>query len=330
MNCTEKEYKSIITRIGISLLLFLFVFNIFTGGAQIITLLLRESFPNSDIVYILTDLAYSIAYLLSFVLPTAFFYLISRGVKKHPLNLAVVLPSPRPWIKLTSIVWAGIAVIIPMAYLNSIIFPVSYEITSELFGFDFSKPYMLVLSMISTAIVPAFSEELLFRGMIISNLKPYSKSAAVVISAVAFGLMHQNPMQLLYATAAGVVFGIVYVETESVWCCITLHFVNNFISVIQSYWAYILNQNTADTLLFFFDIFLVVGGLICALALLIGIRKRKADEKIGVYGVYDKASGGICERINFVKKGFLSPAFLLFVIFCALQSVINGVMLNFM
>lgn len=328
MNCVEKEYKSIITRIGFSLLFFLLLFNLLTGGTQIIGMLLQELVSESDIMYIVTDLASSLAYLFSFILPVVFFSFISRGIKTHPMNLTLVLPSPHSWLKLTAIVWAGVAVIIPMAYLNSLIFPVTADTSTELFGLDFSEPYKLVLSMISTAIVPAFAEEFLFRGMIVSNIKPYSKSAAVIISAVAFGLMHQNPMQLLYATAAGLVLGFIYVETESIWCCITLHFINNFISVMQSYFSYILGENTANTVLFFFDVFVIVGGMICAVVLLGGLKKRKREKEIGVYGVYDKASDGYSEKINFVKKGFLAPAFLIFVILCAVQSALNGIMLS--
>lgn len=326
----EKEYKSIMTRIGLSLLFFLLIFNLLSGGAEVFSLLMRELEPRSDGVYIMTDLISSICYLLSFILPVPFYYLISNGAKSHPMELALALPSPRSGIKLFAVVWAGMAVIIPVAYLNSLLFPVSVEVTADLFGLDFSKPYMLVLHFISTALVPAFAEELLFRGMVVSNLKPYSKNAAVILSAVAFGLMHQNPAQILYATAAGIVFGIVYVETESIWCCITLHFVNNFISVLQTYATYIFDEYTANTLLFFFDIFLVLGGLICALALVNGIKKRNKKIASGVYGVYDKTSGVFSQNINFFKKGIFSPAFLIFLILCSIQCVVNGIAISLM
>lgn len=327
MNCVEKEYKSIILRLGFSLLLFLLLSNLLMGGAQIFSTLFRGFVPDSDTVYIATDLVSSIAYLASFILPVPFFYIISRGIKTQPMNLTLTLPSPHSAFKLTAIVWAGISVIFAMAYLNSLIFPVSSDSVSDLFDFDFTAPYKLVLSLISTAIVPAFAEEFLFRGLIVSNIKPYSKSAAVIISAVAFGLMHQNPMQLLYATAAGIVFGIVYIETESIWCCIVLHFINNFISVMQTYFSYILDENTANTLSFFFDVFVVVIGMIFAVVLLGALRKRRAKKTVGVYGVYDNASEVFSERINFVKKAFLSPSFLVFVVLCAIQSVVMGVML---
>ena len=94
------------------------------------------------------------------------------------------------------------------------------------------------ISFISTAIVPAFAEELFFRGLLISNIRPYSEKGAIIISALAFGLMHQNLIQTVYATAAGLALGYVYVKTKSLWSVIIIHFANNFVSVVQSYLYY--------------------------------------------------------------------------------------------
>ena len=232
----KKEYKSIMTRLGLTLLFFLLVSNLLVGGVELVSLFGNLFVAESDVMYITTELVSAFAYLLSFILPVPFFYIISKGAPKHQLNLALSLPSPFSGFKLWAIVMAGLAIIIPASYLNSLIYTVSNDAVNEFLDFDFSSPYKLVLSFISTALFPAFAEELLFRGLIVSNIKPYSKSAAVVISAVAFGLMHQNPMQLLFATAAGVALGMIYVETDSIWCCIVLHFINNFIFSQDTYY----------------------------------------------------------------------------------------------
>ena len=96
---------------------------------------------------------------------------------------------------------------------------------------------------------------------------------------------------------------------------------------MQSYFSYILDENTANILLFFFDIFVILGGLICAVILLGVYRKRKNRQAIGVYGVYDNATAVYSEKVNFVKKALVSPTFLIFVAFCAIQSVVVGVLL---
>ena len=53
-------------------------------------------------------------------------------------------------------------------------------------------------------------------------------------SAVRFALMHQNAEQFLYTFAAGIVLGLVYEYTGSIWNCTALHLFNNFISVLQT------------------------------------------------------------------------------------------------
>lgn len=327
MNNVEKEYKSIVNRLGVALLFFLLIFNALVLVAQSVGFVLETFLPNYDLAYILSDLIYSLSYLFSFILPVAFFYLISRNSKRHALVLELKLPHPHSCLKFIAIVWSGVAIVVLMAYLNSFIFPVSSDTTAEIFGFEFSEPYMLALNLISTAIVPAFVEELLFRGMIISNLKPYSKNAAILISAVTFSLMHQNPMQLLYAFAAGIVFGIVYVETDSIWCCIAIHFVNNFISVMQSYIVYSFNGETANSILIFSDIFIMVGGMVCLVLLLCCLKNRWETTEHGVFGKYDAARSAEYLKINFMKIGFLSPTVIVFIVFCAVQSLINGVIL---
>ena len=80
-------------------------------------------------------------------------------------------------------------------------------------------------------------------------------------------------------------------------------------------------------MLHFFDIFLVVGGLICLVAILGAIRKRKSKKSVGVFGIYDDGSDVMSEKIDFVKKAFVSPSFLIFVLLCAIQSIVTGIML---
>ncbi len=78
-------------------------------------------------------------------------------------------------------------------------------------------------------------EELVYRNMAISNMrKAVPVKWAVVISSVIFGVAHGNLLWILYATALGIVFGILYVRTESIWISLTAHFVFNLVGFIYS------------------------------------------------------------------------------------------------
>lgn len=72
------------------------------------------------------------------------------------------------------------------------------------------------------------AEELLFRGIVLRTLRPWGKQAAILISALVFGLFHGNVVQIPFAFAVGVVLGYVAVEHSILWA-IVLHIINNFV-----------------------------------------------------------------------------------------------------
>ena len=72
------------------------------------------------------------------------------------------------------------------------------------------------------------AEELLFRGIVLRTLRPWGKQAAILISALVFGLFHGNVVQIPFAFAVGVVLGYVAVEHSIIWA-IVLHIINNFV-----------------------------------------------------------------------------------------------------
>ena len=183
----------------------------------------------ADTSFFISSTLSIIVYLFSFMFPVALFRLFNKGRKTEPMRLAVKLPGETPLIIL-----AAIPVILACAYVNSFLMS----------PFDFSPLYeseptdtalKLVFSFVSTALVPGFCEEFLFRGCVLSNLLPYGKTTAIVGSAVLFALMHGNPAQTFYTCAAGIALGLVYVETGSIWPGTFIHLFNNYNSVIQEF-----------------------------------------------------------------------------------------------
>ena len=78
------------------------------------------------------------------------------------------------------------------------------------------------------SVLGPISEELLFRGVLLRLLRPYGKQAAILISAVLFGLFHGNLIQIPFAFLVGLVLGYVTVEYSIVWAMV-LHIFNNFV-----------------------------------------------------------------------------------------------------
>lgn len=89
-----------------------------------------------------------------------------------------------------------------------------------------------VIMTIVTAVVPAFAEEFLFRGVILGKLRKYGNTFAILASALLFGLMHGNLVQIPFAFVGGVFFAFITVKTNSLLPAMIIHFLNNFISCI--------------------------------------------------------------------------------------------------
>ncbi|NOY09491.1 MAG: CPBP family intramembrane metalloprotease [Spirochaetes bacterium] len=98
----------------------------------------------------------------------------------------------------------------------------------------FDKNHFLSSLLFVIAVAP-ITEELFFRGIILHGfLKNYSKRKAIIVSALLFGLIHLNPVQLLSATVFGIIIGWYYAETGSLITCILFHSFMNSLPYIPT------------------------------------------------------------------------------------------------
>ncbi len=75
-------------------------------------------------------------------------------------------------------------------------------------------------------------EEILFRGVITKALLKQCRPAwAIFFSALIFGVVHMNPVQIVGAGATGALFAYAYYVTGSLWPGIILHIFNNSLAV---------------------------------------------------------------------------------------------------
>ncbi len=92
------------------------------------------------------------------------------------------------------------------------------------------------LAIFIIGIVAPFVEDVIFRGLILNELRrDYSVKTAVIIQAVLFGVMHLNIAQGLYAAFAGIILGLIAVEADSVFPAIIGHVVMNSSALLLSY-----------------------------------------------------------------------------------------------
>ena len=105
----------------------------------------------------------------------------------------------------------------------------------------------LCINIFLIAIVPAFCEELLFRGTFQPLLSETLRSshAGIWITAIIFSSIHLQFFGFLPRLILGLVFGYLFYWTGNLWYSIIAHFINNFVSVMSVYfygWKTLTNQ----------------------------------------------------------------------------------------
>ena len=92
-----------------------------------------------------------------------------------------------------------------------------------------------------------FLEEVIFRGLLFEAMRKDSIKAAIIVSSVTFGIGHiinlvngsgaellPNLLQVVYATAAGFMFVMMYYKSGSLLVCIAAHGIFNALSVFAN------------------------------------------------------------------------------------------------
>ncbi len=92
----------------------------------------------------------------------------------------------------------------------------------------------MFIKVLGTVIVIPILEEILFRGIIVGQLKNYKTNAAItiVVSALAFGASHHNIVQFVFAFLCGCVLAYIYYKRGRLWMPIFTHALANLISII--------------------------------------------------------------------------------------------------
>ena len=115
------------------------------------------------------------------------------------------------------------------------LFPASSAIQAQLAELAKQVPSVWV-ALLVFALMPAITEELAFRGYILSGLeRSYKRGTAIVLSAFLFGILHvllSLFQQLFGATLLGLVIGLIAVRTRSLWPGVLFHFLNNALGVL--------------------------------------------------------------------------------------------------
>ena len=158
-------------------------------------------------------------------------WLLAVGIDRRPLSALGLRGGPPGLVELGSGVLAGFA-IIGVAILT-LVAPgwVSWTVSAA--------PAVEGVKVSALLLGAAFTEELLFRGYPFRVLHVrFGPVPAVIATSVAFGLMHGanpgvTPLALVNLTLAGVLLGVAYWRSGSLWFVTGLHFGWNWVMAVS-------------------------------------------------------------------------------------------------
>jgi len=206
-----------------------------TFALHIIVALMVYNFPDLFQIGILLNL--SLGEILLF-LPMAVYLLVwklSQGKKRHEADEENEKPQTlrerlhynkvKPSTLLYALIFTWLSMplttllnAISMLFVDNTVMALSEQILGVAF------PVMLFFM----AVVPAFCEETMFRGIVYGGYRKHgNKCTAVLLSGFLFGVMHMNLNQALYAFAIGVLLALLFEATDSILPTILFHFVYN-------------------------------------------------------------------------------------------------------
>ncbi|MBQ7089882.1 MAG: CPBP family intramembrane metalloprotease [Clostridia bacterium] len=168
--------------------------------------------------------------------------------------------------------------------------------------------------LVTSVLLPAVVEELLFRGLVQTEYEKYGTTIGVMLTALIFAVFHTSPAQISALFVAGVCYGVMTLIFRSVWPAVIAHAVNNLVAVLinrnQSYIKYLFQDS----------LFLVIALVACLLVLIITLKLTESaiSKKLGksrkVKGTKSLAYG----------DPLMSPYLWVFLLLCIGKMIYNG------
>ncbi|WP_053956063.1 CPBP family intramembrane glutamic endopeptidase [Inediibacterium massiliense] len=126
----------------------------------------------------------------------------------------------------------------------------------------------LIYQCIGAVLLAPIVEELLFRGVIFHRLKKrYSIGKAIIISSIAFGIMHME-LAIVGAFVTGILLCLLYLKTKNILITMCAHFINNFIATLMQIIGFFMDSSSENEVFTprEIDIYFFTGLFLCIVA----------------------------------------------------------------
>lgn len=176
------------------------------------------------------SVGYVMSYLLNLIQLTFVFYFLKKDKLKFLTYMRIRLPD---WKQIVCMVCLTISTLIVAMYINniSLLFTENRvaEAVKDLATYDVKAKVAAILIL---ALIPAFVEEVIFRGVLYRATS--EKKKAIVLTAICFALLHLNLNQISYALFMGIVLALIIFLTDNLTLSIFMHVCFNLYTVIMN------------------------------------------------------------------------------------------------
>ena len=310
--------------IGFMVLLASVVFLVFSFMASFTFELIKALYPVSGVFNEASD-SIPLNLLTGFINVVAvgvcgtLFIKLLKGDDKYPIACEKVSFTKILGLTAIGFTLCNLANFMTALYLESA-FSLGLDLNISSYNYDSNSVLEILIYVISVAVVPAFSEELLFRGVVLSGLRKYGDGLAIFVSSLLFGIFHGNFVQFPFAFIVGLVLSFTVVYTNSILPAMLIHFSNNFFSVMcdvlstnTENWGF--NGNLVDIAVY---LFVIATAFVGILSLILFSRKDKKFLKLREYD-------GILDKKVIKRTVFTSPALIAAFLFLLAETVITHI-----
>ncbi len=261
--------------------------------------------------------------LLVFALPSVFWCTLRgkeyrKGLRIRPFSLSSVILIVSASVLLisgTGLIGAGMSAAFPEAFASS---------QTEYYGLSadagVTDGLYLVIAM---AIVPAITEEVLFRGIVLTEYTAQGVFTAVFISSLSFAMSHFSFVRLPVYLFGGLVLAAVTFACRSLIASVIVHVLNNvFVIFFEEKVIYMAKRQNVSSVLILFI-------LACAFFIAAVVCAFEAAALYKAYGKGNADSGYLPEKkkkrtsLTYFSEALFSPTFLVAaVIFVVVSSIL--------
>ena len=139
---------------------------------------------------------------------------------------------PFLWFSATVFIMGAVILFSELLYLLDLALPMPYLFQSRLDQQIAGQSFIILI--ISIAIIPALTQEMLFRGLILDGLnRNYTKRKAIIVSALVFGVVYiHSPWEIPAMFLLGLFFAWVCIKTNSILLPMYMHFFYGCMNVL--------------------------------------------------------------------------------------------------